>query len=388
MRHDKKWALLIVLGCIVAALCQPAWAAGGAPVISAVPPDFILDKQLPGEDPYWVYRPVFSPDGRFAAGFLHSSHKIIIWNLEEGKIIKEIDESVHGMPALDGWEYSRDGKMLLLIYRDLPLKFLDISEGKVVRTIDMKADPKKVWDYSFSPDMKLLALATNNGIKLWDIEKGAELKVFLKDKAVSSVDLCFYRNEKGQPVRLMAYGLLLMKAQDNKDVAGIIDIDGGSARPVLNDVPKDKVIKGDGMTILWVKWESGGGYLMVAYCAIPPKVKAGVYLVNGRTGKYLANHDLDQLTLGYNLYYLWKPYYGYLVNTKDMTSNPYKIATEFLVITKDYGLKVVDNVREDKIPVQSITISRDIKWAIISQKKSQEDTSKVYLYKVVPRRAK
>ena len=72
---------------------------------------------------------------------------------------------------------SPDGKQLLLIYRDLPLKYLDIEKGSVVREIPIKADPKKVYDYAFSPDMKLLALATNTGIKLWDLKKEKELKM-------------------------------------------------------------------------------------------------------------------------------------------------------------------------------------------------------------------
>lgn len=367
-------ALLLVKPC-----CAAQTAAG------PVPPDFILEKSLPGEDPYWMYRPQFSPDAKHAACFASSSHRIVIWNLETAKIEKEIEESVHGMPGLDGYTYSNDGKMLILIYRDLPVVWLDIASEKIVKKIDAKADPKKVWDFTFSPDQKVLALATNTGIKLYDVDKGVQTKTFLAGKAVSGAEICYYRTEKGQLVRLLGYGLYLDKDSQFKDVAGIIDLDSGSVRPVLNDVPKDKVKKGD-MTLIWVTFERGGGYMLVQYTILPPTVKAGVYLVNTRTGKFLVNHDLDQMTLSYNTYYLWKPYYGYLLNTKDMRQNPYKISTEFLIITKDEGLKVIDTKKEDKYPFQSITVSSDQKWALIATKKSQQDPSKVFLYRIVPKK--
>ncbi|MDQ7823403.1 MAG: WD40 repeat domain-containing protein [Candidatus Eremiobacteraeota bacterium] len=381
----KKMCLL--LSCVALMGLFGMGVSYGADMVGSAPPDFVLLKQLPGEDPYWIYRPIFSPDGKLAAGFMHSPAKIVIWDLEKGTVIKEIEQSVHGMPGLDGWAFSKDGKMLLLIYRDLPLKFLDYMNGKIVKTLPINADPNKVWDFSFSPDMRLLALATNTGIKLWDIEKSAELKVYVKDKAVSGVDIVYYTTPKGQLVRLMAYGLLLKKEQAKtfKDVAGIINLDSGSTMIVLNDIPRDKVASGD-TTNLWVSFERGGGYLLVAYSVFPPTVKAGAYLINASTGKYLANHNLENCILAFQAYYLWKPFYGYLLTTTDMRSEPYKSAMEFLVITKEGGLKVIDATKQDKIATKSVTISRDQTRALITTKKSQADPSQLFLYKLVPKK--
>ena len=382
MKQPGRFFLMTFLS--IALLLPLIAACHAAEAIIPVPPDFIKDKELPGEDPYWVYRPAFSPDQRYAAGFLHSSAKIVIWDLKEGKIIKEFEESIHGMPALDGYEFSLDGKKLLLMYRDLPLKYLDLEQGKVVKEIPINADPKKLQDYAFSPNMKLLALATNNGIKLWDLEKEKEIKVFLKGKVISSVDMVFYTTPKGKTVRLLAYGMFLQKGESFDEVAGIINMDSGSVTPVLKDAPKDKIKQGN-MTFFWVSFEHGGGYLAVAYSVLPPVVNAGVYLVDCRTGKYLANHTLEQLILTWDMYYLWKPYYGYLINTKNMAVDPYKGSLEFLIITREAGLKVIDRTREDVLPVQSITVSRDQKWALIALKKSQADPSRVFLYKIVPK---
>ncbi|MBP7866140.1 MAG: hypothetical protein KA419_09340 [Acidobacteria bacterium] len=366
---------------------QKATPAAAPEKIVPCPPDFVLEKELPGEDPFWVYRPTFSPDGLTAAGFLHSSHKILIWDLKTAKVIKEYDESVHGMPALDGFEYTADGKMLILIYRDLPLKFLDLAAGKVVRTLPTAADPKKVYDYAFSPDMKLLAFGTTTGIKLWDLEKGAQIATYLDGKTVSGLDIVYYKTKEGKLVRLMAYGLFLGKGAEFRDVAGIIDLDTGAVKPVLNDVPKEKVKLGD-MTLFWVSFEHGGGYLMVGYSVFPPQVTAGVYLVGTATGKYLADHALEQYILMYDACYLWKPFYGYLVCTRNMKVDPYKVSTEFLVITKTDGLTAIDCTREDKLAVQSVTVARDQSRALIATKASQAAPSKVYLYRLVPKTPK
>ena len=386
MKTRRPCIFAFILGTAVSMVLFLSLQSHAAKGVVPRPPQFVMQKQLPGQDPYWVYRPTFSPDNRYAAGFLHSSKKIIIWDLKEDRIETQIPQSMHGMPGLDGYEFSKDGKNLLLIYRDYPLKFIDIFTGRLVRSIPINADPRKVYDYAFSPDMKLLALATTNGIKLWDIDKGKQLKIFLSGKAVSGLDMLIYRTKKGKLVRLLAYGLLTMGPVGRyKDVAGIIDIDSGKSRPVLNDVPKDKVNQGK-TTFFWVSFKHGGGYLLVGYSTFPPQVKAGVYLVNTRTGKYLANHALDQFILTYDMYYLWKPYYGYLVCTKDMTGNPYRITTEFLVITRKSGLKVIDQTREDKLALQSITVSRDQRWALIAIKRSGADPSRVYLYKIVPKK--
>lgn len=196
--------------------------------------------------------------------------------------------------------------------------------------------------------------------------------------------MLIYKTQKGEVVRLLSYGVLLQKGENFKDVAGLINIDSGSVTPVLNDVPKDKIAQGD-MTFFWVSFEHGGIYLLVGYSVLPPKVQAGAYLVDCKTGKYLANHLLEQYTLAYDMYYLWKPYYGYIITTRNMAVDPNKSALEFLVITRDAGLKVIDRTRDDKLPVQSITVSKDQKWALIAVKKSQQDPSKVGLYKIVPK---
>ena len=385
MKHARSLALSGAVALLL--LSAAAWAgAQAAKPIGPVPPEFQKVKDLPGEDPFWVYRPTFSPDGKLAAGFMHSTHKIVVWDLATGAVVHEVEESVHGMPALDGYEFSLDGKCLILLYRDLPLKFLDFAAKKVVREIPIAADPRKVYDYSFSPDMKLLALATGNGVKVWDVAAGTLYKSFLPGQVVGGLDMHFYKNEKGELVRLIAYGLLLRGAATSfRDVAGIINLDSGAVTTVLNDVPAEKVAAAD-MMFLWPRFETGAGSLLVAYSAIPPKVKAGVYLVDTRTGKYRTHCELDQLVLSYSLYYLWKPFYGFIVCSKDMMSNPYKTAAEFLVVSREKGLTVMDRTREDVLPVQSLTVSRDHGWALVSCKASQSEPSRVGLFRLVPKK--
>lgn len=78
-----------------------------------------------------------------------------------------------------------------------------------------------------------------------------------------------------------------------------------------------------GIRLFLVSFEHGGIYLLVGYTVLTPNVQTGVYLVDCKTGKYLANHSLEQFTITYDMYYLWKPYYGYLINTKNSAVDPY-----------------------------------------------------------------
>jgi len=128
--------------------------------------------------------------------------------------------------------------------------------------------------------------------------------------------------------------------------------------------------------------ESHGAAVEAALAGVP------AFLVDTYTGKYVSNHDLGQLTLAYDPYYLGKPYYGFLMSTADMSKaqEPYKTALQFLVPTRKEGLKIIDTVDEAVLPVQSITISRNRAWAAVTLKKGPTDQSHLYLYKLVPKK--
>lgn len=385
MRFSRS--LYFVMGVLVFFLALAGHAAGAGEIVS-VPPAFHLDKQIPGEDDFWIYRPTFSPDGRYIAAFMSGTKVITIWDTQNGKVVKEIPDSIHGMDALDGLEFSKDGKQLIILRSDKPMKFIDWEKGSVSRSISLAADPKKILDYAFSPDGRLLAVATYKGIQLWDVNQGKKLKEFCQGVTICTVDMLIYTTPKGKKVRLLAYARALMPPESQfKDVAGIIDMDSGAVTPILKDVPEDKKVSGN-MTFFLVRFEWGGSWLFVGYYVIPPKVKAGVYLVNVGTGKYLANHDLANLTISYAPRYLGKPFYGFLIGNVDMSQagEPYKTAIQFLVPTKEGTLKVLDTIDEKTLPMQSLTVDKSNAWAALTLKKDQMDKSRLYLYKLVPKK--
>lgn len=373
-------------------LCAPVLAREE---IIPVPPDFVLDKQLPGEDPFWIERPTFSPDGKLVAAFLNKT--VTVWDVKSGQVVATVAAEVHGMDALDGLEFNNDATRLLLLRNFQPLRYLDWKNGKVTREVPLNADPRKILDYTFSPDQSLLAVATSKGIHLWDLKKDVKLKEYIPEVPVCAVDYLEFTPPGGgarggsppKPgkVRLLAYAKPIMPPTlEWTNVAGIINLDSGAITPVLGDVPEDKKIQGK-MTYFRVRWEWGGSHLLIGYYTLPPSVKAGLFLVDARTFKFSSNHDLEHLAVAFDPRYLGKPFWGFEVLSYDLTANPYKTAAQFIVPTRQ-GLKVLDTVSEQKIPMQSISINRAGTLAAVAQKASQEDKSRLYLYKLVPKKLK
>ncbi|MGE0493343.1 MAG: WD40 repeat domain-containing protein [Vulcanimicrobiota bacterium] len=350
-----------------------------------VPPQFVEPVQLPGEDPFSISKPAFSPDGAYVAAYIHGAKMLTVWDVKTQKVVAEIPESVHGVDSPDGLDFSLDGKHLLLLRNILPMKTIDWRAGKVVKELDLKADPKKIWGYAYGPKQNLLALGTSDGIALWDLAAGKKLKQYQKGENISGLDILVYTPPNKPTVRLLAYSRALVPPNNKfEHVAGIINLDTDKVTTILDDVPADKKIQ-DKTTYTGINFEYGGGHVLVTYFVFPPTVNAGAYLVNTWTGKYLANHELGQKTIAYLPKYLWKPYYGFVISTADLSQpmQPYGVATQFLVTTKD-ALKPIKTYTEADIPVQSLRFSNDNTKAAIVHKAGPSDPAKLFLYKVVP----
>ncbi|MBI3930337.1 MAG: WD40 repeat domain-containing protein [Armatimonadetes bacterium] len=356
-----------------------------AEVIVPVPPEFILDKQLPGEDPFAVDKPCFSPDGKLVAGLMHSSRKVTVWDIAAGKVVAEIPDSVHGLDAVDGLDFSNDGKLLLMLRNFQPMKFVDWKSGKVTREIPLDADPKKIYSYAYSPKQDLLAVGTSKGIALWDVVGGKKLKDYVPGQTISGLDIAYVTTRDKKTVRLMAYSRALFPPEAKfQKVAGIIDLDSGKTTPLLDDVPAAKKID-DKMLFTQVQFEWGASHALITYQVLPPTVKAGAFLVDTWTGKHVANHELGQKTLAFLMKYLAKPYYGFYISTADQSVSPYKRANEFLVVTKE-GLKVIDRTDETVHPMMQVRFDKGNGQAALVLKKTQEDTAKIFIYKVRPKK--
>jgi len=352
------------------------------------PPEYVLDKQLEGEDPTEIGKPVFSADNSFVAAFLQSPRILTVWETKTGKIVASITEEVHGVDACDGLEFTPDGKQLILLRSDKPMKFIDWKTNKVVREIPLNVDPQKLLAYAFSPTQDLLAVSGRNpnGIALWDVKAGKKIKDFLPGKTISGLDMLITRDRQGRPVRLLSYGRGLAAGETSwKDVAGLINIDSGAVTPLLNDIPADKKKEGS-LTYFFPDFEWGGGHLLVTYNLFPPSAKAGIYLIDTWTGKYLSQQDLGQYTVKFRPKYLWKPFYGFEIPTVDMRSSQYLVATDFLVPDAKGNLKVIDTITESKLPIYGLRISDRYDMAAVVTRREASDTCKLFLYKLVPKK--
>lgn len=374
------------LAVLYLALALPSLAQQ-QPVVS-VPPEYVLDKQLPGEDPFSISRPTFSPDGLQVAAFIHGSRVLTVWDVKSGKVLAEVPESVHGFIGVDGLEFSTNGKNLLLLLKDKPLTYVEWASGKVVKQVPIAAHPDKIYSYAFSPQQDLLAVGTKAGIALWDLKAGKKLKTYLDNVPISGLDICYYTDAKTKKaVRLLGWAKALMPPDAVfKDVAGLIDLDTGKMTPLLNDVPADKKIDGK-MTFTTFNFEYGGAHALITTMVFPPSVKAGAYLVDTWNGKWRDYVELGEKTVAFRTQYLWKPYYGFVISTADMSdpTSDYGVSTQFLMANKD-TFKVIDTVDEKAIAVQSIAINPKSGFAAITTKKNGSDPAKIFLYKIQPKK--
>lgn len=351
-----------------------------------VAPQYVLDKQLPGEDPFSISRPTFDPQGQRVAAFVHGARVLTVWDAKSAKVLAEIPESVHKFDGVDGLEFSLDGKNLLMLRKDLPLTYVDWASSKVVKEVPLKADPKKIYCYAFSPQQDLVAVGSDSGIALWDLKAAKKVTQYLSGQPVSGLDIHYHQDSKTKKwVRRLAYARALLPPDTVfTNVAGIIDLDSGKVTQLLNDVPADKKIEGK-MTFTTVNFEYGGAHLLITTMVFPPSVKAGAYLVDTWNGKWKSYLDLGQKTVAFRTQYLAKPYFGFVISSQDMSLPDFGVSTEFIVATKD-TFKVHDRVNQDTLAVQSIAIHPQSGLAAIVLKRNGADPARLYLYKVSPKK--
>jgi len=200
-------------------------------VLQQVLPEDVISTSTPGD----VYELTFSPDDRFAAGVLEK--KIIIWEAATGQELRSISLPVPP-GAIHDFEFSPDGSKLLLshekstrdystgIHTNVSLRVFEVQTGRQLKFFDLKQDFRKsgcniglpfvvtadsaqmiamtencrlgifdttTWelkqefhdtfkdanlDLALSPDNRLLAVAYQNKLELWDWAAGYLVKSY------------------------------------------------------------------------------------------------------------------------------------------------------------------------------------------------------------------
>jgi hypothetical protein len=122
---------------------------------------------------------VFSADAKLLFSSGHMG--LTFWDLDDSKVSQPRNLRVDNLFIHNaGVALAPDGKIVAAVSsmggeQDMPVRFIDAATGKEVRQIE---NDQQIQGLRFSPDGRLLAVASRNRIELWDATSGDEVRVF------------------------------------------------------------------------------------------------------------------------------------------------------------------------------------------------------------------
>lgn len=121
----------------------------------------------------YVGRAQFIPNKKYVVS---SSEKdtIKIWDLENRIVVREIVEG-HG-EHIDHFRISPNGKLLATVALDNKIRFWNIENGTLEKTLDSSVDMLK--PFAYSPNGKYVAtIWKEKNIKLWNLDEGKDFRI-------------------------------------------------------------------------------------------------------------------------------------------------------------------------------------------------------------------
>jgi len=158
----------------------------------------------------WIYQLVFSPDNRHLAS---GAGSLFFWDIN-GTLIGEYgtDRSGHSTESL---AFSQDGSLLAQGTQGKTIEIwnvLDNGQLSIFRQLTLKN--YGVENLSISPDRNTLAVATQNGIYLWDINRGEQISTLTTDLSRSRV-IAWANDNKTLAVSLSNIGVEIWDVREN-----------------------------------------------------------------------------------------------------------------------------------------------------------------------------
>ncbi len=122
----------------------------------------------------WVWKAIFSPDGKKIASAGCNDYSFRIWDVESGKALVVGEKAHQGYVV--GIAFSPDGKHLLTSGRDHEIKLWEVETGKLVRSYT--GATTNVESLAFSKDGKRFLAGEHKLVHLFDTESGKILHRF------------------------------------------------------------------------------------------------------------------------------------------------------------------------------------------------------------------
>jgi WD40 repeat protein len=144
-----------------------------------------LWKWQAGEEPrelkvprYAADRLAFSPDGKKLAAISQYDATVRVWDVDSGRLRHRLDPPGAERYMHIGLAYSPDGRLLTVSSyagrnRIGALHFWDAATGQFCGRLAL--DGGSAGRLAISPDSKLIAVATSNGVRVWDLASQKEL---------------------------------------------------------------------------------------------------------------------------------------------------------------------------------------------------------------------
>lgn len=174
---------LVALGLLFSSGLRAAEEPAGD--LHALPP---VTRALSGNNPRFQNQ--FQMYGRGSTMLFSADAKLLFSSGHMGLTFWDLDDSKASQPRnlrVDnlffhnaGVALAPDGKTVAAVSsmggeQDMPIRFLDAATGKDIRQIE---NDQQIQGLRFSPDGRLLAVASRNRVELWDATTGDEVRVF------------------------------------------------------------------------------------------------------------------------------------------------------------------------------------------------------------------
>jgi len=139
----------------------------------AASPGVLQLEELPGKINALHFSPTNPQQLVTASGVTGLNGIATLWNLRDGKMIREFGEGYHRDLLYDA-EFSPDGKILATAGYDTKIGLWDVASGELLRSIEVHTGA--IFDLAFSPDGTLLASASaDETTKVWRVSDGERL---------------------------------------------------------------------------------------------------------------------------------------------------------------------------------------------------------------------